>query len=59
MKANYQALKLQLDDILAKLQDDELDIDEAAKLYAQGQKVVAELEVYLTKTKQQLKIPKK
>jgi exodeoxyribonuclease VII small subunit len=59
MKANYQDLKQQLDEILAKLQDDELDVDEAAKLYAQGQKVVAELETYLTKTKQQLKIPKK
>lgn len=59
MKANYQVLKQQLDDILSKLQDEELDIDEATKLYAQGQKVIAELEVYLTKTKQQLKLPKK
>ena len=54
MKSNYQDLKQQLDDILARLQDDELDIDEAMKLYRQGQKVVAALEAYLAKTKQQI-----
>jgi exodeoxyribonuclease VII small subunit len=59
MKANYQELKQQLDDILAKLQDEEVDVDEAVKLYKQGQKVVTELEAYLTQTKQQLKLPKK
>ncbi len=54
MKTSYQTLKQQLDDILTQLQADELDVDEAMKLYQQGQKVVAELEKYLAKTKAQL-----
>ena len=47
MKQGYQELKQQLDDIVRKLQDDELDVDEALKLYKTGQKTVAALEAYL------------
>ena len=47
-KKSYQALSAELDEILAALQTPEVDIDEALKLYERGQKVIAELEAYLT-----------
>ena len=51
---SYQTLKQQLDEIIAELQAEDLDVDKAVELYQQGQKIVAELEIYLTKTKQSL-----
>lgn len=56
--SKYQDLKGQLDDIIAKLQDEDLDIDTAIKLHEQGQKVVAELEKYLDKTKHSFEVIK-
>lgn len=55
-RQTYQALKSQLDDVVARLQDEQLDIDEALKLYQSGQRLVTELEAYLTAVK--LKITK-
>lgn len=59
---SYQLLKDQLDSIVSKLQEDDLDIDEAMKLHEQGMKLVDELEKYLktaenkiTKAKKQAK----
>jgi len=44
---SYRNLKLQLDEILARLQAEDIDIDEAIKLHGQGQKLIEQLEVYL------------
>lgn len=44
---SYRELKEQLDEVLARLQQDDIDIDEAMKLHEQGTKLVAELETYL------------
>lgn len=45
----YQELKLELDNILAKLQHPDTDIDEAVALHAQGQEVLERLNSYLQK----------
>lgn len=44
---NYKQLSAQLDDIMAKLQSEDIDIDEAIKLYEQGSTIVKQLETYL------------
>jgi exodeoxyribonuclease VII small subunit len=46
-KKSYAAVRQQLDQVMERLQDDEIDIDEATKLYEQGMGLVAELEQYL------------
>lgn len=45
---SYKDLSSELDIILGALQAPDIDIDEALKLYTQGQKVIKELETYLT-----------
>ncbi|MBI3338274.1 exodeoxyribonuclease VII small subunit [Candidatus Saccharibacteria bacterium] len=47
VKARYQELNSELEDILVKLQSDSLDIDEAVKLHERGTIIVKELEAYL------------
>jgi len=47
MKTDYKPLSAELDDILAKLQSAELDVDEAVKLYTRGMEIAKELEKYL------------
>jgi exodeoxyribonuclease VII small subunit len=47
-KKNYQQLSEELDDVLEQLQDEDLDVDTALKLYEQGLKLVGELEGRLT-----------
>ncbi|MCA9337367.1 exodeoxyribonuclease VII small subunit [Candidatus Saccharibacteria bacterium] len=44
---SYRELKEQLDEVLARLQQDDIDIDEAMKLHQHGTKLVTELETYL------------
>lgn len=46
-QTDYHALNEELDALLAKLQDGELGIDEAAAAYERGIRIVAELETYL------------
>ena len=46
-EVNYAALSNELDAIMAKLQADGLDVDEALKLYERGLEVVKQLENYL------------
>jgi exodeoxyribonuclease VII small subunit len=58
VKKSYQEMKDDLDSIIAKLESDEIDIDEAAKLYSQGQKLAGEIEKYLAKIKASLDITK-
>lgn len=44
---NYQELKTELDDVMSKLQQEDLDVDEAVKLYQRGLELVQQLEKYL------------
>ena len=44
---NYQELSKELDTILAQLQTDDFDIDEALKLYERGITISKQLETYL------------
>ena len=43
----YQELKAELDTILAQLQTDDFDIDEALKLYERGIEITKQLETQL------------
>jgi exodeoxyribonuclease VII small subunit len=43
----YAAKSAELERVLAKLQDPDVEIDEATKLYDQGLKLVDEIETYL------------
>ena len=52
---NYKTLQANLDAVLEKLQSDELDIDEALKLYKQGQVITGELEAYLKNSQNEIK----
>lgn len=44
----YKALSSELDDIVAKLQSGDIDVDEAIELYKRGAVIIKELEKYLT-----------
>lgn len=46
-EVNYQELSTELDTILAQLQTDDFNIDEAIKLYERGIQISKELESYL------------
>lgn len=46
-KNDYNTLNSELDDVLLKLQSDDVDIDEAVKLYERGVQLINELEAYL------------
>jgi exodeoxyribonuclease VII small subunit len=44
---DYQALSLELDEVLAKLQQSNVRVDEAVKLYEQGLQLIELLEKHL------------
>lgn len=46
-KQDYQSLNLELETVLAKLQQPDVSIDEAVKLYEQGLKLIDALEAQL------------
>lgn len=46
-KQDYQSLNLELETVLAKLQQPDVSIDEAVKLYEQGLKLISALEAQL------------
>lgn len=50
----YQDLSSELDNVLAKLQQPDIAVDEAVKLYEQGIKLAAELEKHITKAENTL-----
>lgn len=52
---NYRELSAELDEILGKLQDGELDIDEAVKKYQRGSEIVKELQKYLKEAENKVK----
>lgn len=44
---SYQELKTELEGVLAKLQTEDLDVDEALGLYQRGLELVQQLDTYL------------
>ncbi len=53
-KKTYKQLQGELDELLDQLQSVELDIDKALILHKEGEKLVAELEEYLTNAKDEI-----
>lgn len=53
-KKSYRDLMAELDAVMAKLQDDGLDVDEAVDLYEQGLKLTDQLTAYLTESENKL-----
>lgn len=51
---DYQTLSLELDAILGQLQQSDISVDQAVRLYEQGLKVVAQLEVYVADAENKL-----
>jgi exodeoxyribonuclease VII small subunit len=46
-RPNYQVMKDELENIMVKLQGEDLDVDEALKLYERGLELVKQLDNYL------------
>ena len=44
---DYQALSQDLENIVAQLNEDGIDVDEAMQLFERGQELITELEKYL------------
>ena len=59
VKKTYKQLQTELDEVLAKLQSAELEIDEAVGLYKQGQSLLVALEDYLQNAKNEIEHLKK
>lgn len=51
----YRQLQTELDDVLSQMQSSEMDIDEAIKLYKQGEKLLASLSKKLEVSKNEIK----
>jgi len=52
---DYKKLNQELEDILDKLREGNLDIDESIKLYDRGSTIIAELEDYLKNAENKIK----
>ncbi len=48
-KVDYQTLSKELDEVMERLQSDDISIDEAVASYERGMQLVKELETYLKK----------
>ncbi len=59
VKKTYQELKIELDEIMTRLQAGELGVDESTKLYELGMKIVSELEARLKSAENTVKKIKK
>ncbi len=46
-KSDYKSLNVELDEVLLKLQSDDLDVDTAVALYERGIEITKDLERYL------------
>ena len=53
-KLDYQTLKTELDTIVARLQQEDTDVDEALQQYRRGLELVKELETYLKTAENQV-----
>ncbi|MBP7807065.1 exodeoxyribonuclease VII small subunit [Candidatus Saccharibacteria bacterium] len=61
MAKTYKQLQAELDEVMDKIQAEELDVEEAIKLFERGEKLIAELELYLKTAEnkiKRLKLPK-
>jgi len=61
-KADYGSLSLELSEVLAKLQQPDIRVDEAVELYEKGLKLVGQLETHLKTAEnkvEQLKLQQK
>ena len=54
-KRSYRQLRAELDEVVAKIQNESVDIDEATKLYEQGLKLINDLQKHLADSKNQIK----
>lgn len=52
---NYAELKSQLDEILGKMEDPQIDVDTSVELYKQGMETVQALEEYLQSAETKIK----
>ncbi len=53
--ATYQEMTIQLDTLVAELQNSNLDIDEALKKYEEANKLISKMEVYLKTAENKIK----
>ncbi|HUA13628.1 MAG TPA: exodeoxyribonuclease VII small subunit [Candidatus Sulfotelmatobacter sp.] len=51
----YQVIKTDLDEVLVKLKDEDIDVDQAIKLYEKGQKLISEMQSYLKTARNSIK----
>ena len=61
MTKTYKKLQAELDEVMEKIQAEELDVEEAIKLFERGEQLIAELELYLKTAEnkiKRLKLPK-
>lgn len=54
-KVNYQQLRAELDQIMQRLQREDIDVDEALKYYERGLVIVKELEQYLAQAENRVR----
>jgi len=50
----YQDLSAQLDDVLARLQQPDVQVDEAVRLYEQGLTLITQLETHLAQAENKI-----
>lgn len=55
MKKTYQQLKSELDEIIVKLEDPDIDIDEALTLHQKASALIRDLDQYLSQREQKFK----
>lgn len=54
LKLNYQQLREELDSVLAELQREDLDVDQALEYYQRGLELARQLEKYLSSAENKL-----
>ena len=55
---DYQTAMAELQHLLADMQDDDVDVDEALKKYERGQELIAQLSSYLEAAENKISIRK-
>lgn len=55
MKRTYRQMKQELEDIVAWFSSGEVDVDEALQKHAEAEKLLKEIEAYLTDKEQRIK----
>ncbi|HET9098190.1 MAG TPA: exodeoxyribonuclease VII small subunit [Candidatus Saccharimonadales bacterium] len=54
-KESYRSLKHELDEVMDRLQQEDIDLDEALALYERGNKLILKLEEYLQSAENSIK----